>query len=266
MKPLTRRILTAVVLLLPTVTLVLWAPAWLFLLGLLPIALYGLWEYLELAGRTGLAPLRLPVFVFGAALMASAWQWPDRTLLFILAAGVVIGVTELIHRPRLAEAVPASSAGFLGVVYVALPLALVIHLRAAGDGPRVVLAVLVLVWIADVAAFAVGKLMGRHKLIPSISPGKTMEGTVGSIILTVAAGYALLPYWLPSMDSIHAIAFPLFINVVAQLGDLAESALKRGAGVKDSSNLLPGHGGVLDRIDSLLFAIPAAWYYWGWFF
>lgn len=266
MKPLTRRILTAVVLALPTVALVLWAPAWLFLLGLLPFAMYGLWEYLELAGRIGLAPSRLPVFGLGAALMVSAWQWPDHTLLVILAAGVAIGFTELICRPRLAEALPASAAGFLGVVYVALPLALSIHLRAASDGPRIVMAVLALVWIADVAAFAVGKLMGRHKLAPSISPGKTVEGTMGSIILTVGAGYVLLPHWLPSVNPVHTIAFPLFINVVAQLGDLAESALKRGAGVKDSSNLLPGHGGVLDRIDSLLFAIPAAWYYWGWFF
>jgi phosphatidate cytidylyltransferase len=123
---------------------------------------------------------------------------------------------------------------------------------------------LILVWVGDSAAYFGGRALGRHQLAPTLSPGKTWEGTVISLLVTVGFGFWLFCTWFDAAGAhvLHAALLPLVVNLAAQLGDLAESALKRGAGVKDSSNLLPGHGGFLDRADALLFALPALWYYW----
>jgi phosphatidate cytidylyltransferase len=114
-------------------------------------------------------------------------------------------------------------------------------------------------WAADTAAYAVGKTLGRHKLCPSISPGKTVEGAVGGLIGAMLLTF-LLGQWL-GLPTGHALALGALLGVAGQLGDLAESKLKRWAGVKDSGSILPGHGGVLDRFDSLLVNAPLAYYY-----
>jgi phosphatidate cytidylyltransferase len=120
--------------------------------------------------------------------------------------------------------------------------------RASDQGSWILIYLLILVWVGDTAAYFIGRAIGRRKLARTISPGKTIEGTVGSLALTVAVGYWLFHAWFPGVPSaaIHAVLLPLVVNAAAQLGDLAESGLKRGAGVKDSSTLLPGHGGMLD--------------------
>jgi phosphatidate cytidylyltransferase len=130
---------------------------------------------------------------------------------------------------------------------------------------------LCVVWAGDIAALYVGRAWGRHKLAPSLSPNKTWEGTLGSVAgsLLVTGGLLGLAAWLAQWDSAklsypedvwYWLVLAVVVNVVAQVGDLAESALKRSAGVKDSGSLLPGHGGVLDRIDALLLAAPVLWY------
>ena len=159
-----------------------------------------------------------------------------------------------------AEILPASAASAFALLYIGVPFAFLLDLFA-GHGYRIVLCLFLLVWVGDSAAYFVGRALGRHKLAPVLSPGKTVEGTAASLAATVAVGYWLLPAWF-GLNAAHAFLLPVIVNVAAQLGDLAESALKRSAGVKDSSTLLPGHGGVLDRVDSLLFAAPALWYYW----
>ena len=257
-----KRVLTAVVLIPIVLALVLWAPLWLFLLGLLPFALLALWEYLELAARLGAAPARLPVYLAALGLWVVAARWQEHLLAAFIGAGLVLFLLALVRPQMTAEVFWAAAAAVFGLSYVALPFALMLNVRTMLHGGWALLYLLVLIWVTDTAAYFGGRALGRHKLAPSISPGKTMEGTVISLVVTVAAAFYLFRLWFPDFADVHGLLLGIIVNITAQFGDLAESALKRGAGVKDSSGLLPGHGGMLDRIDSLLFAAPALWYYW----
>lgn len=259
-----KRILTAAVLIPLVVALVLWAPGWLFALAVLPFVWLALWEYLELAGRTGPVPTRWTLYLLSLGLLLAAWLTPGQLLAVLVGAVLVVLAVELFRRPALVELLPTASAGLFGLFYTAVPFALMIALRDSGQGPRIILYALLLIWIGDTAAYFAGRAVGRHKLAPTISPGKTVEGSVASLVATLGIGFWLFPLLFPSLAVVHAILLPLSVNLLAQVGDLAESALKRGAGVKDSSAVLPGHGGMLDRIDSLLFALPGVWYYWNW--
>ena len=156
------------------------------------------------------------------------------------------------------------AATFFGVVYVAVPLSLLVWVCLQQDGPYWTLFTLVVIWVSDSAAYFVGRAFGKHKSSPRISPNKTWEGTCASFAAALLVGllYALF-FWEGSRSG-ELVVLAACLNVAGQLGDLAESALKRSAGVKDSSHLIPGHGGVLDRIDAVLFAAPVLWYYWVW--
>jgi phosphatidate cytidylyltransferase len=144
---------------------------------------------------------------------------------------------------------------------------------------------LLVVWAGDIFAYFIGKSMGRHLMAPRISPKKTWEGAAASVLASVAVGWLLFNYALPissaflragliqRRDGLFGLEQPamgpiivltIVLNIAAQLGDLVESLIKRGAGVKDSGAMLPGHGGMLDRIDALLFAAPVLWYYAAW--
>jgi phosphatidate cytidylyltransferase len=115
-------------------------------------------------------------------------------------------------------------------------------------------------WAGDIAALYVGRSIGRHKLAPEVSPAKSWEGSIGSTVASVIYGALYFPRLLPSVPLAEALGLTVIANVAGQLGDLCESAIKRGAGVKDSGNLLPGHGGWLDRVDSSLFALPVVYF------
>jgi phosphatidate cytidylyltransferase len=142
---------------------------------------------------------------------------------------------------------------------------------AVSSGALLVMLPLLVTWASDIGAYAVGRMIGKHKLIPSVSPGKTVEGAIGGLVASVIVAWAfgnsvLRPAaqlgfkWYPW----GLIAFGAIVSVAAQIGDLAESLLKREAGVKDSSRILPGHGGILDRLDSLFFVLPVSYLLIGW--
>jgi phosphatidate cytidylyltransferase len=140
------------------------------------------------------------------------------------------------------------------------------HPYAVGPaaGTALIFLPLLLTWAQDTGAYAVGRTMGRHKLIPKVSPGKTVEGAIGGIIVTVLVcwayvRFALIPYAQLALGGADVVIFAIVVSIAAQVGDLAESLIKREAGVKDSSQIIPGHGGVLDRFDSLLFVLPVAY-------
>ncbi|MBI2956121.1 MAG: phosphatidate cytidylyltransferase [Acidobacteria bacterium] len=257
-----KRVLTAAILIPAVVALVLWAPRWLFLLGVLPVALLALWEFLEMASRVGTAPARLPVYLLSVGVWTVAAYRPEELFAAVVAASFLLFAVSLLRREMTAEVFWAAATGIFSLLYLGVPWALAIDLRAGPQGQWALLYLLLLIWVGDTAAYFAGRGFGRHKLAPGISPGKTVEGTVASLLLTVAAGFYLFRAWFPDMAAVHGVLLPLVVNVAGQVGDLAESALKRSAGVKDSSALLPGHGGVLDRVDALLFALPALWYYW----
>jgi phosphatidate cytidylyltransferase len=156
---------------------------------------------------------------------------------------------------------------YVGFTMIALPA-----LREQTNGPSLVSFLFCAVWAGDIAALYIGKAWGRHKLAPSLSPNKTWEGTAGSVAGSLLAAGALLGLahllavqWDSAVlsypeDASYWLILAVVVNVAAQVGDLVESALKRSVGVKDSGSLLPGHGGILDRIDALLLAAPVLWY------
>ena len=189
------------------------------------------------------------------------------------------------RREPLRSALPDACVSYMVLPYIGLTLACLPLLRALGNGGLFLLYVMLLVWAGDIAALYVGRTIGRHKLAPRISPGKTWEGTIASSMGAVIVALLLFHFVLPIykvLMSIHlvqtadklsvqavtarfasapvwlVIIFAICVNIAAQVGDLVESSMKRGAGLKDSGSLLPGHGGVLDRIDALLFAAPVA--------
>lgn len=168
----------------------------------------------------------------------------------------------------------AVSATVFGALYIGGLLGYAVHLRhlpevdGAWHGAALLFVPLLLTWSNDTFAYFVGRAWGAHKLIPSVSPGKTVEGALGGLLGTIAVAIAYAA-WLADfptyrMDVVDAVVLGVLVSVAAQVGDLAESLLKRDAGVKDSGVLFPGHGGALDRIDSLLFTLPVAYLYLRW--
>ena len=129
------------------------------------------------------------------------------------------------------------------------------------EGEFLIFGLFLVTWAADTGAYYVGASLGRHKLAPSISPNKTIEGVAGGLITAILAAFLAQAWFLPSLTSADCMAIACLLTIAGLLGDLAESAMKRGAGVKDSGSLIPGHGGMLDRLDSLLFTAPAFYYY-----
>ena len=182
---------------------------------------------------------------------------------FIFLMG--LAVLTLATRRPMVEALPAAGISSSALVLIALPLTFAIRLHGVSQfGPFLLLFSLVITWVGDTAAYFVGRAVGRHPFAPHLSPKKTWEGAVasfvGSILVAVASAH-----WI-NISSPHLIGMAAAGNIAGQAGDLLESAYKRSAGVKDSGALLPGHGGLLDRIDALILAFPVVWYYWLWIY
>ena len=204
-----------------------------------------------------------------------------------LLLAAIVFLAAMLKREDLRSTLPGAAASVLGLTYISLPFMLLINVRARAAGAFHVFYLLVVVWVGDIFAFLVGRTAGKHKLAPQTSPNKSWEGAIASLAGAIAFGTVILVHgdgivaFLRNADLLPAQAGsilsvspypasrPLWVcvllsaalNIAAQIGDLAESMLKRGAGVKDSGALLPGHGGMLDRIDALLFAAPVLWYY-----
>ncbi|PYU67493.1 MAG: hypothetical protein DMG49_18495 [Acidobacteria bacterium] len=181
----------------------------------------------------------------------------DAFFLFVLG---LAGITLATRRP-LVETLPAAGISCSGLLLVAFPLSYAVRLHGLRDvGHLLLLFALVITWVGDSAAYFVGRAIGKHLFAPHLSPNKTWEGAVASFVASVVVGL-IFARWIfmpvPLLLGMAAVG-----NVAGQVGDLLESAYKRSAGIKDSGSLLPGHGGVLDRIDALILAIPVVWYYW----
>src|SRR5215468_8445367 len=300
-----KRVLTAVVLV-PLVLLVVFkAPLWLFTFVVGLVVLLCLHEYLGILERYGITPVRWPAYLVSILLVVTKfvsiasvfnpdirryainlWITENLHLAVLLLMPLIFGIPVVFRRDmRMALAASATSA--FGVTYIAMSLMLLISMRWTWETGVLTIFVLLSVWAGDIAAYYVGRSLGRHKLAPVVSPNKSWEGAIASVIASVMIAFVVF-HFFQQIDGLFAttafrlkILFPIAIeknsyfpvpwihvlllgmvtNVAAQFGDLFESALKRGANLKDSGTLLPGHGGVLDRIDALLFAIPVVWYY-----
>ena len=266
-----KRILTALILIPVVLCLVFLAPYWLFVAVTAAIAALAGWEFLSLARHTGSRPPRIAVVIALLALFAGAFQYPDRlAILFGLLSVALLLYCTFSRTPD--RVMADATASVFCLFYVGMTLLALPALREESNGPSVLVFLFFVVWAGDIAALYVGRYLGRRKLAPAISPQKTWAGAVGSLFASVAIAAALLgaAHLLETRWNSVVLSYPdeiwywlmlaVIVNIAAQVGDLAESALKRSAGVKDSGTLLPGHGGILDRIDALLIAAPVLWY------
>jgi phosphatidate cytidylyltransferase len=181
------------------------------------------------------------------------------TVFFLFIVGITC-LTLWTRRP-LVETLPAAGISSSALLLISFPLsfAVKVHALQLGFGPKLLLFALVITWAADTTAYFVGRAIGKHALAPHISPKKTWEGSIGGMIGSLLVAYAF-SYWI-HIPLVHLLIMAVLGNIAGQMGDLAESAWKRSAGAKDSGGLLPGHGGVLDRIDALILCIPTIWFY-----
>jgi phosphatidate cytidylyltransferase len=280
-----RRILTAVVLIPAVVALVWWAPAWLLAIAATAVAILALIEFFELGDRVGLRAFRQWSLLGAALIFYSQFStgllhtravsselvavtrgadWPVLPLeaaLLVFAGGiVVIGLTT---RWPMGEVLPAISIGCAGLLVIALPFSYLIRIAAMDRvGRQLVLFTLALVWAGDMLAYFVGRFVGHVPLAPALSPKKTWEGAFANVGASLVVA-VLFARWL-EIEIVSMLLVAAAANIAGQAGDLIESAYKRGAAVKDSGGLLPGHGGMLDRIDSLIWAAPVVWAAFQW--
>lgn len=278
------RILTACVLIPVVVALVWWAPPVLLAAAAAAVALLALFEFFHLGERVGLRPFRKWTMVCAAGLFYAQYSRGlvethslgrgvsivqvhevgavsiEVVLLIFLfgAAGIILAM-----RRSLLESLPALSISSAGLLFIALPFSYLVRLdEMSQTGRELILFTLVLIWAGDTLAYFTGKSIGRVRMAPALSPKKTWEGALGNLVgsLLVAWGFS---YWI-HLDLWNLFAIAGLANIAGQMGDLLESAYKRGANVKDSGALLPGHGGMLDRIDSLILASPVVWLAYQW--
>lgn len=273
-----KRILTAAVLILAVLALIFFGKLWMITFFSAIIAELAAYEYLKLAAvgaEAHGAKLRIPIWWMALgtmlAFVVTLPDFPVEAQLPVLSALTLALFAWNGFLSPLDQVLPDTAQGIFGLIWIAYPLTLIPLLWKQEDGPALLLFLMVCVWSGDTAALYVGRAFGKHKLAPRLSPGKTWEGSIASIVASIliaglvvyisdalsARGNTVLHISEPLWQSLVLAAI---INIAAQLGDLLESAIKRGAGVKDSGNILPGHGGILDRIDALLVAAPVLWF------
>jgi phosphatidate cytidylyltransferase len=296
-----KRIATAVVLIPVVLALILRAPVPVVAAVTGIVALLTIHEFLKLVEAYGVQPMRWPTHVFAALFFVvlaisggdTAVLSTGRFLVVLAFSAAIVPFIFLTRAMRSSGAnngdlrggYPAAAASVFAFCYIALPLGMLVQLREQWAGAFYLLYLLLVVWAGDIFAYFVGKSIGRHWMAPRISPKKTWEGAIASLLASIGVAWLLFAHaeqisstllrfgLIERRDGIWGLETPAMgpvilltaiINIAAQLGDLVESLIKRGANVKDSGAILPGHGGMLDRIDALLFAAPVLWYYAAW--
>jgi phosphatidate cytidylyltransferase len=260
---LARRVGTALVALPLLGAVIFLAPPWATVVLVAIAVLLGLVEFGGLLRAKQIAPLTAPMFVAAALAFAAPLPWLRG--LDLLPAALVVLLAAALGRARdIPASVPAAAASLLGALYVGSlggTLAALRVLPPDESGSWRLLLLLAIVMGNDTAAYFTGSAIGRHKLAPLVSPGKTIEGTLGGVAGAIAAAFVVRALGLPELPALHTALLGAGVAVAATAGDLVESLLKRWAGVKDSGALFPGHGGMLDRLDSLLFGAPVLYHY-----
>jgi len=249
-----KRVLTAAALIPIVVYLVLWANFWAFLAVLVTVALLCYREFNGVAEAYGFgAPGPLG---YGAGLLLLAWR--QETWLLVLGIALIL-LALAMRAGDLAKSLPRAALLLAGIVYIFGCWKCAMPLRELN--PHWLMYALLVNWVGDMGAYYVGRRWGRHKMAPRVSPHKSWEGAAASMAASVLIAGAYLLRFVPAVGVAQAVALTVAANAAGQLGDLTESAMKRGAGLKDSGAILPGHGGLLDRVDSTLFSLPLIYAY-----
>jgi phosphatidate cytidylyltransferase len=246
-----KRLVTAAFLIPFIAWVTLASPVWVFLVVLATTGLLAYHEFDQIAAANGIARAGLPGMAAGLVLLLA----PDPAIVLVLTA--LVGMALALRVNNFSASISAAGSFILGVVYVFGAWRCAADLRALN--PHWLLFAMALSWAGDTAALYVGKPFGKHKMAPRVSPAKSWEGAAGSVAGGMLVGGIYAHYLIPRASLAEALALAAAGNIAGQLGDLCESALKRGAGMKDSGTLLPGHGGWLDRLDSSFFSVPVVY-------
>ena len=277
------RILTGVILIPVVIVLVWWGPPALVTACAAGVAMLAMMEFFDLGERMGLHAFRYWTFAGAAGIFYAQYSAglvethtfaggsiirgtgpaiSVETVLMIFVFGTAaigLGTRRALH-----DVLPGIAAGSAGLLFVALPFSYIVRTNEIEHvGRQLVLFTLCLMWAGDTSAYFAGKAFGHLPMAPALSPKKTWEGASANLISSLLVGLAFAR-WM-QVDAMMMLIIAVLANVAGQVGDLIKSAYKRGAAVKDSGSLLPGHGGVLDRIDSLILASPVVWAAWQWF-
>jgi phosphatidate cytidylyltransferase len=256
-----KRLISALCILPPLVLIVRFGSALHFLLLLTCVVGLGLLEFYRMLSTKGFPCWRWLGVAIGTLLPLAFYAGGVAHHAAVAAIVVLLFMVGLFTRRELAIAVQSMAFTLLGVFYIGWLLSYVVLLRLLSDGPSYVFYIFGVIWLGDAAALVIGTLMGRHKLAPAVSPRKTIEGAVGGMLGSLC-GALLGGLWLLSdFTIVQCLTAGIMLAVLGQLGDLSESLLKRSTGIKDSGMLIPGHGGILDKVDGILFGAPALYYY-----
>jgi phosphatidate cytidylyltransferase len=258
-----KRVLSGL-LFLPIFYLFTWKlPATYFLALVMAAAVLGQYEFYRMAQTRGIRPVALLGSALGSLVVLDAYHplFPAAGALLLAACLIAIMVVRLFSTRPVEGAIEDVSATFMGIVYVALLFGFQVSIRTGTDGRQWLVFLYFIIWASDVGAYSIGIPFGRHRLYEKISPKKSIEGLIGALV--ASAGMALLCRWwfMPSINTGSVVGIALVLAAAGTIGDLVESLFKRSAGVKDSGTIIPGHGGILDRMDSMLFAAPVLYYY-----
>ena len=226
----------------------------------------GLLEFYNIVEARQFPVYRLPGILLGwllslVPLVSSSFGYLTLTDFTVTLIILALFLYALLTKRSLSESIPALAMTFFGIAYVSWLLSHLIFLRGLPNGQHLVFYLLLLVWSGDTGAYYIGSLFGKHKLAPLVSPKKTLEGAAGGLVASLLASCVAKWTFLPLLGYGDCFVLGILLATIAQLGDLCESMLKRGANVKDSGTILPGHGGILDRLDGVMFAAPVLYYY-----
>ena len=257
------REITAIVALPAIIWIIGWAPDYVFNGTIALIAVLAMIEFLALGKAKGY-DVPVPLCVAIMLVIMGAFVHPDLSVeLGMFTALLLIPGWYVVARKSLEDSLPSSAVAVLATTYVGMLSGSLIRLHNDfPEGAKLVYFLLLVVWLGDTGAYYVGKRFGRHKLSPRISPKKTMEGLAGGVTASIIAAVVIHFTFFRAFPLHHAIIAGVILSIAGVIGDLTESMWKRSAAVKDSGTLLPGHGGVLDRFDSILFTAPILYCYW----
>jgi phosphatidate cytidylyltransferase len=258
-----KRELTALIAAPLAVWIVGWANPYVFDAAMSLCAALALYEFLDLGTRKGYhlpVPLCIMVMLF---IVAAFILEPISVEMGVFLALLVIPGFYVVSSGSLEDALPSSAIAVLATLYVGMLGGSLIRLHDDfADGAKLVFFLLLVVWLGDSGAYYFGRTFGRHKLSPRISPKKTVEGFIGGVATAIATAVVIHFTFFKNFPLVHAIIAGVILSVAGVIGDLAESMWKRSAAVKDSGTLIPGHGGFLDRFDSIFYTTPILYVYW----
>ncbi|MBF0395934.1 MAG: phosphatidate cytidylyltransferase [Desulfobacterales bacterium] len=261
-----KRWITSIIGLPILISLVFYGGTSIFTLCVCAACLISLWEYFSIVFNDRkdiiISPSTILAFIIGALIVIAAHTKLFEIILWLFILNLIIsGFISILQFKNDKYSPEIVAKQILGICYIPLLISYMVLLRNGEDGIQWISFLFTIVFMGDVGAYYAGSYLGRHKLCPAVSPGKTIEGSIGGLLANIIVGSVFKYYFFPNTSWIIDIIFFIIIGAISQTGDLFESQLKRVSKIKDSGNILPGHGGILDRIDALLFACPVVYYF-----